>query len=411
MRCLLLSPFVPFPPEDGGRIRIYEILKGLSARHTVDLLALADDASESQAAVDQLRAEGLDVCTVAYRRQPMPVTFLRALGKRSSLYGTLFASRAFATTLRDRLRARDYDIVQCEFPYTALYAPPRTAAARVHWVLDAHNVEFRLNETLLRTTPGLEGAMYRLYARRELSRRRSEELAACLRVNRVVAVSADDRNVLLRALPNLKIDVVPNGVDLGRFRPSDRPEAEREPSAVFVGKMDYRPNVDAVRWFCTEVLPLVREAVPGFTFTICGAQPHRTVLDLGRLQGVSVTGRVPDTRPFVDGAAVVAAPIRAGSGTRLKILEALAMGRPVVTTPLGVEGLELDDGVHVLIANEARDFADCVVRLLRDPSEREKLSREGRQRVEQRYGWPVAIAKLESVYAALLAEGDIGAAR
>lgn len=410
MRCLLLSPFVPFPPEDGGRIRIYELLKGLSRRNTVDVLTLSDATPESNVAVEQLRREGFEVEAVPHGPRTS-AALVRSLRAGRSLYGTRFASAAFAEALGMRLAAHDYDVVQCELAYTAQYAPAGRSRARPRWVLDAHNVEFRLNETLAQSMRGLNGLTYRVYAQRERRLRRAEELESCLRVDRVVTVSNVDRDVLRRELPDLDAEVVPNGVDLERFTPSGRAEQDRAEGAVFIGKMDYRPNVDAVEWFCSEILPLVRRRLPEFTFTICGAPATRSVVALGRLPGVRVAGRVADTRPYLDETAVVVVPLRAGSGTRLKILEALAMARPVVATTLAAEGLEADDGVHLLIADAPYAFAERVVRLVEDVAERRRLGRAGRSLVEQRYGWETAVARLEEVYAGLLAEHVAGVPR
>jgi sugar transferase (PEP-CTERM/EpsH1 system associated) len=403
MRCLILSPFVPYPPEDGGRIRIFEIIKGLSKHHQVTLLTLADRQDGSVAAVEQLRTEGIEVHAVARRPVPRHSVAIHAVRARRSLYGTAFASRALATMLNTHLKRQAFDIVQCEFSYMGSYAPPRTHAGSPSWVLDAHNVEFRLTETLADTRRGLSGLVYRRYAARERKLRRAEELDACHRVARVVAVSPSDRDTLLTVAPSLKVDVVPNGIDLDRFTPADVPESDRQPHALFVGKMDYRPNVDAVQWFCREVLPLVRSRSPTFRFTICGAHPTRAVRELARVDGVLVTGRVPDTRPYLDDAAISVIPLRAGSGTRLKMLEAMAMGRPVVSTSIGAEGLDAVSGIHFIKANTATEFAARIVELLDQPAERERLGSAGRRLVEARYGWPAIVSLLEKTYEELVA--------
>ena len=384
---------------------MYEFIKGLSARCRVDVLTLVDANDAARNGVAELRASGFNVVGVAHDRQANPATFLRALRTRRSLYGTLFASKAFADTLRARLESEQYDIVQCEFPYTAQYAPRRRTRGRPVWVLDAHNVEFRLNATIAGISSGARGAIYRAYASRERRLRREEELDACRRMDRVITVSRADAAVLGSVLPSLSPAIVPNGVDVSRFTPSDVPEEARSPSAVFVGRMDYRPNVDAVHWFCSEILPLVQRVVPAFTFTICGTNPVPSVRKLDRLEGVEVTGRVADPRPYLDRAAVAVTPIRAGSGTRLKILEALAMGRPVVATTLASEGLETVAGKHLMIANQAADFADQIVHLLENQAERRRLGQAGREFVERRHDWKTVVSMLEEVYAEMLAEG------
>jgi polysaccharide biosynthesis protein PslH len=189
---------------------------------------------------------------------------------------------------------------------------------------------------------------------------------------------------------------VPNGVDLERVRPVA--VAERAPGAVFVGKMDYRPNVDAVRWFCQQVLPRVRERLPGFSFTIVGAEPVPAVRALERLGNVMVTGRVADPLPYLRRPTSAVAPLRAGSGTRLKILEALAAGCPVVSTTIAAEGLAVRDGEHLLLADAPEAFASRLLSLALSEPLRRSLAVAGRRLVESRYGWDSAVAVLEDVY-------------
>jgi glycosyltransferase involved in cell wall biosynthesis len=327
------------------------------------------------------------------------------------MYASLYWSAEFSTTLHTVLEQSAFDIVQCEFSYMGGYAPRRPRYDRAKWLLDAHNIEHRLNETLSRTSEGLAGLAYRIYADREARLRRREELEACLRVDRVVTVSAIDREILLREAPGLEVDIVPNGVDLDWFDTSGGSESARRPSAVFVGKMDYRPNVDAVRWFCREILPLVKSRVPAFVFTICGNDPVESVLALGKIEGVVVTGRVPDTRPYLEDAAVAVVPLRAGSGTRLKVLEAMAMGRPVVSTPIGAEGLDVVSGEDFAEADSPNEFAARIIDLLDNPDERERLGRAGRDLVEASYGWPAVVARLERVYEELLSTSEAELAR
>jgi sugar transferase (PEP-CTERM/EpsH1 system associated) len=398
VRILLLSPYVPFPPEDGGRVRIYQLLKGLAFSHDVELLALMEETDAESAGVGGLRTSGFAVEGVPHRATQIRAA-VRAARGRTSLYQARCHSPGFARALEERLSREHYDIVQCEFAYMAQYH--RTSARGPRWVLDEHNLEYRLNATLLTTQSGARGIAYRAYARRELELRRHEELSACRLMDHVLTVSEEDRQALRSELPVLEATVVPNGVDLQHYSPSASDDPEQA-SAVFVGKMDYRPNVDAVRWFCAEVLPRVRAAVPHFVFTIVGPRPTSAVRELARLPGVRVTGRVADTRPYVRDAAVAVVPIRAGSGTRLKILEALAMGRAVVSTTLGCEGLDTVDGAHLVVADSPRDFADQVIRLLRHGGERARLGRAGRRLMEERYGWAAAVTRLGAVYEQLV---------
>jgi polysaccharide biosynthesis protein PslH len=205
--------------------------------------------------------------------------------------------------------------------------------------------------------------------------------------------------------PGVPTTVVPNGVDLDRVRPpGSQPTPPERSGAVFVGKMDYRPNVDAVEWFVGEVLPRIRIELPEFDLTVVGAPVAPAVRALGRSPWVRVTGPVADPLPFLHRAAVAVVPVRARSGSRLKVLEALAAGTPVVSTPAGAEGLDVTDGEHLLLARDAAAFATAVVGLCRDGGRRDRLAGAGRQRVEARYGWGPAVEALRAVHERVVAE-------
>lgn len=397
MRCLILSPFVPYPPEDGGRIRTHALATGLARRHEVHVLALGEPSDADRDAAATLNASGIPTELVEHRPR-LAVAALRSVLRGNSTYAERFDSPRFRDRLRARLASGDYDVVQCEFPYLARHYRPGGPP----WVLDQHNVEARLSETLAALDPGPGGALYRLYARREARRRRLEELAACRAVRHVLAVSEADRRRLLGLDPSLDVTVAPNGVDLEYFAPAPTRRPTR-PEAVFVGKMDYRPNVDGVLWLCREVLPRIRRVEPEFRLTIVGANPVGEVVALDGSDGVRVTGRVPDTRPYLRGAAVAVVPLRAGSGTRLKILEAFALGCAVVSTAIGCEGIDVEPGRHLLVADDAADFARAVTGLLRNAEDRERLGREARRLVEARYGWPTTISIVERVLEAAIA--------
>jgi sugar transferase (PEP-CTERM/EpsH1 system associated) len=396
MRILVLSPFVPFPPDDGGRIRVYELMRGLAADHDVELLALTDASDADRDGLASLRDEGLRVDAVTHRPDRRTVA-VRSLVTHRSLNGGLVRSRPLLDRVGEMLAGGDIDSLQCEYSAMAAY---HRSSARVPWVLDAHNIEFRISASLARAATGPGRAVYRAYARREARRLQTEEIAAWRRTDHVVTVSEDDRRIVEELAPGTATTVVPNGVDLARPPRSanDGRRGDRSPAAVFVGKMDYRPNVDGARWFAAEVLPLVRRQVPSFELTIVGRDPTLEVRALNDRDGVRVTGRVESTTPFLVDASVAVVPLRAGSGSRLKVLEALAAGTPVVSTSVGVEGLDVEAGRHLLVADSATEFAAAVVDLLADPERRARLVREGRRLVEDRYSWRDAARTLAAVH-------------
>ena len=397
MRCLFLTPFVPYPPTDGGRVRILGLLDGLAGRCDVDLLSLAREERDREA-VAALRDRGHPIEGV-FEPGPSAYAVARAVTRGDSLYLAKYRSAAFATALASRLVTTQYDVVQCEYPYTGQFrlSAPRTGTP---WVLDAHNVEHELSRRLGEVGEQRNALLYRLYARRETAARRREEACICRSMDAVVTVSEIDGSALEELVPGLAPVVVPNGVDLARFTPEDGHES-RHPSGLFVGKLDYRPNVDGLQWFVRAVLPPILEKVPTFELVVVGSGDPRQLEPTLQSPGVRFVGSADDVLPHLREAWVVVAPLRAGSGTRLKILEALAAGRAVVTTPIGNEGLETAADEHLLVASDAGDFAEKIALLCRDPGLRRRLGRAGRELVEGSYGWGRAGELLDALYGQL----------
>jgi glycosyltransferase involved in cell wall biosynthesis len=224
------------------------------------------------------------------------------------------------------------------------------------------------------------------------------------RFDRCTTVSELDQRLLAKANPRLQIDVIPNGVDIEKYQPLPPPPENASPSLMFIGSMGYPPCVDAVLHFWRESLPLIRQAINPTELWIVGADPHPAVLGLNG-NGVHVTGRVPDVIPYYQQSTVCVVPLRAGGGTRLKILEAMALGRPVVSTTIGCEGLDVADGKHLFIADTPEQFAEKTVRLLRDRRLYQYISANGRQLVEARYGWDRIAERLLNVYEDMTANG------
>ena len=217
----------------------------------------------------------------------------------------------------------------------------------------------------------------------------------------MVAVSEVDRQALLRLDPALDVTVIPNGVDLEFNRPGVTPGQAGMGSAalVFTGKMDYRPNIDAVTWFVDAVFPLIRQSAPDARFFIVGQQPHPRVAALAERPGIIVTGRVPDTRPYIAGAAVYVIPLRIGGGTRLKVLEAMAMGQALVSTRLGCDGFPFKDGQRSRVRRRRRRIcASKSSRCCAIPSGARRLGRRARAFVEAHYGWDAIVPPLEALY-------------
>jgi sugar transferase (PEP-CTERM/EpsH1 system associated) len=270
-------------------------------------------------------------------------------------------------------------------------------------VIFTHNVESEIWRRHAETkTSWIER---RLYERQHASMLRFER-DTLARFDGVLAVSDADRDTFARLFPGVirhPVHVVPTGVDTEFFAPSpddapspgDDPSPLDAPSLVFTGSMDWLPNEDAMTYFCRDILPAIRAAAPGTQLSIVGRAPTPAVQKLAADRGVVVTGRVDDVRPYMRDAAVYVVPLRIGGGTRLKIFEAMAMGKAVVSTTVGAEGLPVEDGKQVLIADEPGAFARAVVRLLDDVTERRRLEAAARALVVARYDWSAVAGELE----------------
>lgn len=409
-RILVLTPQLPVPPQaltgfsQGTTIRNFNLMAGLARRHTLDLLTfLPADADLAPDPCSLLRPYCQQVSA-----EPPPVRALWQRGRDTLLshlpdMALRLDSPALHGHMARLMQKQHYDVIQVEGIEMAPYALARSRPDpnRPRLVFDDHNAEYLLQKrtflTDIRRPRRWPAAAYSFIQWRKLI---GYERRICRAADRVIAVSEADREALQCLAPGLDVAVIPNGVDLDFFRPDATPAApDLGPHAlVFVGKMDYRPNVDAVLWFVEVVLPLLLAQAPTAHFYAVGQQPHARLAALAGHPAVTITGRVPDVRPFVAAARVFVVPLRIGGGTRLKVLEAMAMGRPIVSTRLGCDGFHFEDGREVLFADEPRAFADAVLAVLRDPGRGDDLGQAGRDHVEAHYGWDAIVPRLESLY-------------
>jgi glycosyltransferase involved in cell wall biosynthesis len=335
---------------------------------------------------------------------PNPPFALSLQGKRALQLRSLGSLRSFewfshvrpevAQRLREMLVREHYDVVNVEFSHMAPYRRMLHPSGRQPiFVLDEHNIEY---EILRRTAASESALVRRLYNAANWRKLRAEELKAWKTFDGCAVTSVHDKDLLLRDLPRARVAVVPNAVDLEYFRA--RPDAAPpDPhSIVFFGAINYFPNTDGLQFFLKEIFPLVLARLPSARLTVVGHTPQ----ELFQLQSstVDMKGFVPDVRVEVERAAAVIAPLRIGGGTRLKILEAMAMSKPVVSTPQGAEGLEVADERELLIADNPAAFAAKLVRLLEDAALARRLGEAARHLVEQRYGWGASAARLEGLY-------------
>jgi sugar transferase (PEP-CTERM/EpsH1 system associated) len=394
MRILWLKSDLLLPLDKGGRLRTWHLMRHLARRHQITYLSFADTARDSgnHAGMGEVAER---VITVARRERPKgSVRFYIDVAAHLAdelpyAVGT-YRSPAFRAKIQELLEQHAFHLVVCDFLAPAVNLPPVLPCPSV---LFTHNVEA---EIWRRHADTHRGRMtFGLYDRQHRRMLACED-NALQRFDGILTVSDADRTTFTRLYPDVRVKpmwVIPTGVDTEYFAPGGT--VTSEPRLVFAGSMDWLPNEDAMRFFCHDVLPLIRAEEPRTRLSIVGRAPTAAVRALAD-EHIEVTGTVADVRPFMRKAAVHVVPLRIGGGTRLKIFEAMAMGQAVVSTTIGAEGLPITDGVHALIADGPRAFADAVVSLLRDARRRQALSATARQLVVEHYDWSAAAEALDA---------------
>ena len=385
MHILWIKTELLHPVDKGGRIRTYQMLRALARQHEVTYLTL-DDGTAAPDAV----AKATEYCA---RVEVVPFT-PPAKGSPAffaALIGNLFSSLPYSIAryevpaLRDRLRAicaqRRVDVVVCDFLAPSINVPDDLG---VPVVLFQHNVEAMIWErhAQVATQP-----LKKAYMTEQWRRMKRFEAAECRRMSRVVAVSVQDAEVFTRDYGVRDVPDVPTGVDTDYF--VRQPDVVRKPgSMVFTGSMDWMPNEDGIAWFVEGILPRIRAAIPTATLTIVGRNPTAKVKALqSAALGVTVTGSVPDVRPYLASHQLFIVPLRVGGGTRLKIYEGMTMGLPTVSTTIGAEGLPVRDGEHLVLADDPDAFARACIALLEDPARCAAMGDAADHYVREHFGW------------------------
>lgn len=398
-RILMLTPQLPYPPHQGTSLRNYHIIRGLAEQNEVHLLSLVEaNQTASPGTIGPLLALCASVRTVPVPERTTAQRLWRMATDRRPDMAHRLQSGLFDVMLRQFLMGERFDVVQVEGIELARAMPlVREVSPASKIVFDDHNAEAALQARAFRTDLAeprrWPAAVYSLIQSRRLRRYEAE---ACRAADAVTAVSEADAEILRGMVPGLKVTVIPNSIDVGDYA---RPVAGDVPQfdVVFSGKMDYRPNVDAMLWFGREIWPRIVAARPGTTWAIVGQKPHARLAWLAEEPGVTVTGRVDEIQPYLAGAGVYAMPLRMGSGTRLKLIEAMAAGKALVSTPLGAEGFPVSDSEQIVLAEEPEEFAGAVVALLEDAERRARLGEAARAFAE-RYDWRRVVPRFEEVY-------------
>jgi sugar transferase (PEP-CTERM/EpsH1 system associated) len=393
MKILWLSPGLLLPLDKGGKLRTWHLMRHLARRHHITFLSFADPETP-EADRDGMSEVCAELVTVP-RREPAKgsLTFLLDaalhLVRRLPYAVGKYQSADLQARLGRLLATGEFDLVVCDFLAPVANVPAHLPCPSV---LFTHNVEAEIWRRHVETARSpLRKALLSAQWRRTVRLERD----AVRRFDLVLAVSDTDRRTLLQAYGPLRqaVHVVPTGVDTRYFADATGPVRPRH--MVFTGSMDWLPNEDGMLYFVRDVLPLIRREEPDATLAIVGRAPTPAIVKLGSERGVEVTGRVDDVRPHMAAGAVYIVPLRIGGGTRLKIFEAMAMGKPVVSTTIGAEGLPVEPGADLVIADAPGSFADAVVRLFRSAEERTRIGEAGRRLVMQQYDWSAVFGHLE----------------
>jgi polysaccharide biosynthesis protein PslH len=380
MRVLFVTSKSPLPINEGHALRSFNLLKAITQKHQVTLLSCVKFPVEYQ-----FKNELEQYCqSVQQFRVPENCSAFGAgisaalnLCEKRPYVARKYHLPALAQQIHRSLSDGAYDLVHLDMLPLGTYLD----SIHIPTLLNAHNIE---SDLLRRRAEATSNPIIRAYLMAQRRRLVGFETSVASRVNHVIACSDEDKQALTRMTHLQNITVVPNGVDVGVYAPSGKVN-EAASKIVFIGGMNWFPNRDALTWFDAEILPLILKRLPECNLDVLGRSDSRVAIQ--HHAQVAMHGFVDDTRPYLERASVVAVPIRVGGGTRLKVLEAMSMGKALVSTTVGVEGIRVEHQRHLLVADSPAAFADSVVRLENDPALRKRLGTAARDLVASEYNW------------------------
>ena len=392
MKILYLSLRFPYPAHSGDRIRTYNMLKHLSQRHSISFMSF-DQPPEAGSHFGQLREYCDEIKTVEFSRRKALENCILYSSFAEPFQVVYWRSQEMQRQVDEMVDRNGFGIIHTQFFRMAQYVTKFKGMRKVLDSCDSYSLNLnrraRLDRGILWPLLKVEASKVKVYET-EISRW----------FDRMTMVSPLDRDCLLSVNGDIPVSIVPMGVDLEYYQPEHE---ECESNLLFTGTIRYFPNRDAILYFCSEILPIIKNTVPNVKFYVVGNRPPNKISKLMLGGNVVVTGRVEDVRPYFARSSVFVCPLRSGSGMQTKILEAMAMGVPVVTTPIGVEALEAKVGQDIIVADNADKFAQEVVRLLKDRELRQSLAQNARKLVERKYGWPSVVKRLDTIYENVLA--------
>lgn len=404
-RILMLTPQLPYPPHQGTSLRNLHILKALSERHSITLLSFAERDRPQE--IEPLSSLCHVLEPIQAPRRSIVDRLLQLATSPLPDVAMRLRSDDYSFALVKALRSEHFDAVQVEGIELAGYIDSiRKVSPLTKVVLDCHNAETQLQRRARRADlPDPARWPAAVYSGIQVGRLARFERWALREADAVTAVSATDRTYLLQVLGDSEkeITIIPNTIDVVEYLGSTLVDGELSYDLVFTGKMDYRPNIDGVLWFAEQVWPVLKGQRPETTWAIVGQRPNKRIDMLKKQDGITVTGRVHHVQPFISAASVYIIPLRIGSGTRLKLIEAMAAGKAIISTTLGAEGVDIADGAHIILADTADEWVVAINQLLDDEFLRSKLGTAAREFAAM-YDWRRTIPEVNAVYQSIIPE-------
>lgn len=393
MKILSVMPYSPVPPDFGGALRENYLLRSLASKHDVTVLTYGDDDQLNlfKKEFDELVDE-VYMVREPWERRFRRIAQLYAIWSGNSYFQNHNCSGEMQAKVDKLLATKNFDAIHCEF---SVMANLNFGDNHIK-VLDTHNVEYENYRRMWKKTSTL---FKKWFYRHEYQKVYEEEIKALSEQDVIFSTSAEDRSIMKEDVPNVPNYVIPNGVDTSYFKPNFDQQVEPY-SIVFTGMMAYTPNYDGMLYFLDEIFPHILDEVPEAKLYIVGKRPPKELKER-ESEHVTVTGFVDDVRPYVWKSSVFVVPLRMGSGTRLKVVESLAMKKPVVSTSLGCEGISVKDGESILIEDSPKAFAKSVIRLFEDQELYFKLTSNGYEVIKNNYEWTSIGDKMLEVYDSL----------
>lgn len=388
MKILIISQDFPYPPShSGSKLKLYNLLNHLSKKNEIYLISFVDSEDELKF-LPMVKTFCTFVATVL-RKSAQP-SLLRRFFSKYPQEAADYLSDEMRLRISEALKTYNIDVVHVDLIYMAQYISEISAFPKI---ISPNDVGWLLRYDLFKFEKNLIKKFKNFI---HYIRVKKFEIDYYRKFDHCAVVSPKDAGALHKYLPNLPVSIIANGVDFDYFKPISR--ALTSGDLIFTGIMSYKPNIDAMLYFCGSILPLIEEKISGIKLYIVGKDPAEQIERLAINKNIIVTGYVEDIRTYMGKALVYVCPLRMGSGIKNKVLEAMAMGMPTVATPLSIEGIEVVPGRDIIVAGKPQEFADKVVELINSEAMRDRLVKNARKVAEKNYSWDSIAAKYEKTY-------------